>query len=266
MAPIALLTDFGLRDPFVGIVKGVILGISPSSVFIDLSHDIKPGDIKSASFAMDMSFPYLPEGTIVLAVVDPGVGTQRRAVAVRIDGRVVVCPDNGLLSWVLSRQTVAESVELNRREYQLPDISSTFHARDIFAPVAAHLSLGVPLRDVGEGCSDLVAFDTPRATRSSGALRGEVVYIDRFGNLITNISHAEFNDWSDEFGGGRTAVSIGSAEVSGIHETYASVPRGHSAAVFGSSGLIEISVNGGSAEHQFGGAIGTGVQIYHFVR
>lgn len=259
--PIALLTDFGLRDPYVGIMKGVILGINPDATTIDLCHEIEAGDIREGSFALAMAFPYLPEGTVFCAVFDPGVGTDRRAVAVEIDGRFFVGPDNGLLSWVLRSRKVSQSVELTNKDFHLPEISGTFHGRDVFAPVAAHLSKGVSLGELGPSADGLVTFSIPEVVKGERSLQGEVVYIDHFGNAITNISLADFEEWHHGEDGSVTA-HFGSIEVKGLSRTYGAVPHGHSAILFGSSGMLEIAINGGNAATQLGLSVGSHLLVY----
>ena len=259
---VALMTDFGLRDPFVGIMKGVILGINPSATIVDVCHELDPGDIRSAAFAFAMAFPYFPAGTIFAAVIDPGVGTRRRAIAADIDGNLVVCPDNGVLSWVLHNHSLREAVELSRSEFFLCEVSNTFHGRDVFAPVAAHLSMGVPLEELGPRVNDLSTFPTPEALAENESVQGEVVYVDRFGNLVTSIPREQLEGWRNESSGGRVRIQIGSMEIQGISATYGDGPPGRAVAVFGSAGFLEIAVNGGSAAQLLGAAIGSRVLVY----
>ncbi len=260
---IALLTDFGTRDPFVGILKGVILGINPSACLVDLGHDIDPGDIRSASFALRMALPYFPVGAIIAAVIDPGVGTDRRALGVEVAGRTVVCPDNGILSWVLRDHPPTAAVELTESRFHLPEVSGTFHGRDIFAPVAAHLSLGVPLGDFGPAAEGLVTLDLPQVVTHPRSIAGQVVYIDRFGNLITNIDRDTINGWLSGISDGRVSVQLGSLDITGISRTYGDVLPRHTVAVIGSSGLLEIGVNQGDAAAQLGMGVGFPVMVYH---
>lgn len=258
--PIVLLTDFGDRDPFVGIMKGVILGINPDARIIDLCHEIGAGDIRQASFTLLMTFPYLPKGTVCCAVVDPGVGTERRAVAVEIDGRFFVGPDNGLLSWVLKHANVSQTVELSNRKYHLANVSSTFHGRDIFAPVAAHLSRGIPINDLGPSADGLVTFPIPDVVKAERSFQGEVVYADHFGNLLTSIRLEDYEKWR---GGSEAPVVIhfGSIEIKEISRTFGDVPHGHPVAFFGSSGVLEIAINGGSAEYTLGVSVNSHVLL-----
>ena len=259
---IALMTDFGLRDPFVGIMKGVILGINPSATIVDVCHELDPGDIRSASLVLATAFPYFPAGTVFAAVVDPSVGTRRRAVAAEADDRLVVCPDNGILSWVLHNHSLRAAVELSRSEFFLFEVSNTFHGRDVFAPAAAHLSTGVSLEEFGPRVDDLAAFPIPQALAEDESIEGEVVYVDRFGNLVTNIAHNQLESWRNKSAGGRIRIQIGSMEIQGISATYGDAPPGHAVAVFGSAGFLEIAVNGGSAAQLLGAAIGSRVLVY----
>lgn len=261
-ATIALMTDFGLTDPFAGIMKGVILSINPSAQIVDISHGIQPGDIKAASFALSMTLPFFSEGTIFVCVVDPSVGTDRRAVAADIDGRIVVCPDNGILSWILRDRSLCKAVELKNEKRFLPEVNSTFHGRDVFAPVAAHLSLGVPLEEFGPPASELATFHIPETDTGDRSLQGEAVYIDKFGNLITNIGQEEFEAWRSKHPDAPVKVHIASAEILGISRSFGDVPIGHSSALFGSAGYLEIAVNGGNAAESLGMSVGSRVLLY----
>jgi hypothetical protein len=260
--PIALMTDFGYKDPFVGMMKSVVLGINPSARIIDLCHEIAPGDVRSASFALMVSFRYLPEGTVVVAVIDPGVGTGRDAIAAEIEGHIVVCPDNGLLTWLLTKHHLTKAVSLVNREYFLPEVSSTFHGRDVFAPVAAHLSSGLPIEDLGPAAGDLTTFGAPEAVEAERSVRGEVVYVDQFGNLLTNITPEMCRGLGAEGRLESLRVELGSLEVLGVREAYGEVPRGHIVVVVGSAGVLEIAVNGGNAAHTLQFGIGTPVLVY----
>ncbi|MBI3108110.1 MAG: SAM-dependent chlorinase/fluorinase, partial [Candidatus Rokubacteria bacterium] len=187
MPPIVTLTtDFGLRDPFVGVMKGVILGICPEAHLVDLTHDIDPQDILGAQLALESSVPFFPVGTVHLAVVDPGVGSARRALAVQSAGQCFVGPDNGLLSFAF-KTTGWTAVSLTAEHYRRPHVSQTFHGRDVFAPAAAHLARGVRLEHFGSPVLDPVRLDLPAAREEGGALVGEVIAEDRFGNLITSL-------------------------------------------------------------------------------
>jgi S-adenosylmethionine hydrolase len=260
--PIGLMTDFGMRDPFAGIMTGVILRINHDARIVDVCYDIAPGDIQGAAFSLSMAFPYFPLGTIFTVVVDPGVGSPRRAIAVEIGGQVVVCPDNGVLTWVLQKHPDVKAVELTSRQYFLTEVSDTFHGRDIFAPVAAYLSKGVALDELGPQISDLTTFPIPRIVTGDRSIQGEVIYVDRFGNLVTNISREQLAPWQGKSGFGPVRVHVGSAEIQGIERAYSDVPKGRSLALFGSMGLLEIAVNGGSAIDTLGAKVGAHILVY----
>jgi S-adenosylmethionine hydrolase len=189
MTILTLLTDFGTEDEYVGVMKGIILSIAPDVRLVDLSHQVPPQDIRRAAFLLMNAVPYFPPDTVHLAVVDPGVGTARRPVAVRTPAGTFVGPDNGLFSWVLERVPEWTAVEIREPAYQLPLASSTFQGRDIFAPVAAHLAAGVPLEKLGPRVEDPVWLPPPRLEISDFVAEGEVLYADRFGNLVTSIGY-----------------------------------------------------------------------------
>nr|BBH92835.1 hypothetical protein KTA_10340 [Thermogemmatispora argillosa] len=186
---IALMTDFGLRDGFVGIMKGVIAGIVPQAQLIDISHDIAPQNVAAGAWLLSTAYRYFPAGSIFLCVVDPGVGSQRRAIALAAGDWFFVGPDNGLFSYVLAEQPLRQVVALENPAYRLPVVSTTFHGRDIFAPAAAHLARGVPLAEFGTALDphslQRLALSQPR--REKGRIEASVIYIDHFGNLVTSI-------------------------------------------------------------------------------
>jgi len=184
---ITLTTDFGTYDWFVGTLKGVIADIAPKAKVIDLTHDLPPGDIRGGAFALEAGCRFFPKGTVHVAVVDPGVGSRRKAIAVQTASGVFVGPDNGVLSWALAKEKFVAIQVLENEDYFLHPVSQTFHGRDVFAPVAAHLSRGVPIKKFGPALKDFVRLDWPEPRRQRGGVEGEVVYIDRFGNAITNI-------------------------------------------------------------------------------
>ena len=248
MNTITLTTDFGTRDWFVGTMKGVILGINPKASVVDMTHEIPPGDIRAGAFALMASCRFFPKGSLHVAVVDPGVGSQRRAIAVQTAKYVFIGPDNGVLSWALSREKIKTIRQLENRRYFLEPVSRTFHGRDVFAPVAAHLSRGVALERLGRELQDFIRLPWPEPTMQHDEIRGEIVYIDRFGNAITNI-HAEM------IPKGRTSTCevIGKRKVNcALAALYGAAPVNRAVAVIGSSELLEIAVNGGSAARQFG--------------
>lgn len=188
---ITLLTDFGLADYFVPAVKGVILSINPAVQILDLTHDVPAHDVRGGAFTLAACCWEFPPGTIHLAVVDPGVGSERRAILVEAGGHRFVGPDNGLFSFIYARHPEARVFHLNRSDFFRPTISPTFHGRDLFAPVAAHLSLGVAPSAMGDQIKDFICFDLPQPTRNSQQLIGHVLHIDRFGNCITNLTERD---------------------------------------------------------------------------
>ncbi|MFQ5897625.1 MAG: S-adenosyl-l-methionine hydroxide adenosyltransferase family protein [Candidatus Methylomirabilia bacterium] len=248
MTVITLTTDFGLRDPFVGVMKGVILGINRRVHLVDLSHNIAPQDVLEGALALEAAVPFFPPGTIHLAVVDPGVGSLRRPLAVAARGQQFVGPDNGLFTFVFGEpgwRAVALEVAASR----LPEVSRTFHGRDLFAPAAASLSLGTPLERLGPPLADPVRLPWPGALWQEGALVGKVVHVDRFGNLITSIRAADL----EAFGRRESlAVEVQGREVGGVVGCYADVKSRSAAALLGSSNRLEIFVREGSAQAETG--------------
>lgn len=270
---VALLTDFGLSDTYVGVMKGVMLGIDPAAQFIDITHGIEPQNVRQAALALMNAVQYFPTGTVFLVVVDPGVGTARRPIAVQAGGYAFVAPDNGVLSYALARMDGARAVEITQT---LPDVSNTFHGRDVFAPAAAKLSAGVPLESLGTLLPRMVSMPTPELDiDSTGRVFGEIVHIDRFGNLITSIGHMRWvNDarltLSSAFGRAndllpvlaeRAEVRVGGTVIMNIRHTYSEAERGVLLALVGSSSFLEISVNQGSAAARLDVAIGDRVEL-----
>lgn len=245
---ITLTTDFGTRDWFVGTMKGVVLGIHPRATIVDLTHEVPPGDIRAGAFTLMAGCRYFPKGTVHLAVVDPGVGSERRAIGVQTASYTFVGPDNGVLSWALTREKIKAIRQLENPKYFLKTISRTFHGRDIFAPVAAHLSCSLPLKKLGRELKSYVQLPWPKLTKRRGEIRGEIIHIDHFGNAITNIG-AELLP----IGRKTSCAAIGKRKVyCGLAEFYGAVPADSPAAVIGSSGFLEIVVNGGLAARRFG--------------
>lgn len=240
---IALLTDFGNRDGFAGVVKGVLLSHCPRARIVDLSHEISPQDVTGAALVLASAVDYFPAGTVHLAVVDPGVGSQRRALAVETEDFVLVGPDNGVLSLAARRRSWRRIVHLDRAEAFLPRPSRTFHGRDVFAPVAAKIACGVAPGDLGTEVDDMVEISLPQPRRTDSVLEGEVVYIDRFGNLISNLRMEDLCDFRPE----DLSVSIGGVQIVGISSHYAEVREGKPLALWNSWGHLEIAVRNGSA-------------------
>lgn len=262
---ITLLSDFGLRDAYVAVMKGAIASIYPAAVTCDLTHEISPQDILAARFNLMMAYPYFPEGTVHLAVVDPGVGSTRRAIALRCARGFLVGPDNGLFSGVLQSSPVLTAVALTNAEYwRVKQPSHTFHGRDIFAPAAAHLASGVPIEALGDRLDPatlvqpaLPAFAQPSKSGQGVRYTGSVQYIDRFGNLISNIpSQAVPNQpWQVTL-----ETAAGLRHFSSI-ETYSDVPTGTLSALVGSHGWVEVACSGGSAAQALAIAVGTAMSL-----
>ena len=253
--PIVLLTDFGARDGYVGVMKGVILRINPRASIVDLSHDIAPQDVGGAAFVLGTSYRFFPSRSVFVAVVDPGVGGSRRAVAIETGDVSFVGPDTGIFSWVLDELKLSDyrAVELTARCYWLAVTSATFHGRDVFAPVAAHLSLGVPIANLGPSASDLVTLRLPRPRPVDGGVEGEIIRIDRFGNLITNIREADIS-WLD-----RPAFEVAGHRLVGLRPSYEETSD--IGAILGRAGLIEIAVRNESAAEAIGAGVGTKVLV-----
>lgn len=254
---ISLLTDFGTQDGFVGIMKGVILGITPSVTIVDLSHEVPPQDILTGALILRSAIGFFPPGTIHVAVVDPGVGSTRRALMVETATAILVGPDNGLLSLAAPPASVRRVVHLTNSRYFLPRVSHTFHGRDIFAPVAAHLSRGMPLDDFGPVATNMERLALPVVEHAPHTITGSVIAIDRFGNIVTNITAADVLPFPTQ----SLSVSIGPVQIHGLASTYAAVPVGAVTALLNSWGMLEIAVRNGSAAQQLGVQRGAAVLI-----
>lgn len=243
VAIVTLLTDFGSVDSYVAEMKGVLLRKAPDARLIDITHDVPPGDVRRAQYLLARAWKQFPAGTVHLAVVDPGVGTARRAIGVHAYEHFFVAPDNGLLSPLLDG---AEIVELPIPE----DASPTFHGRDVFASAAADIAIGQSLHTLGSVVTDPCSLPMPEATRLNGHVTGEVVSVDRFGNLITNIP----GEWC--VGG---TVAVGEVEVGPVRRTFRDVPSGALLAYIGSSGTLEVGVRDASARNALGAEPGSAV-------
>lgn len=244
---ITLTTDFGTRDWFVGAMKGVILGIQPKATVVDLCHEIPSGDIRCGAFSLMAGYPCLPKGTVHVAVVDPGVGGSRQAIAVKTANYFFVGPDNGVLSFALNRDRVKSIHRLHNAAYFRKTVSRTFHGRDTFAPVAAHLSKGVRLEQLGPALEDYVKLDWPQVQVRQDRVEGEIVHVDRFGNLITNLGEEHLRQFADK----PCEVFSGNKRLAPIAPFYGAVAVGRPLAVLGSAGFLEIAINGDSAAKRF---------------
>jgi S-adenosylmethionine hydrolase len=257
--PIAILTDFGTSDPYVGIMKGVISQIAPETPIIDLTHEIPPGDIPHGAFVLWQSRPYFPKSTIFLSVVDPGVGTAREPILLQCGNHIFIGPDNGLFTFILDDSWRAWKIQ--NPEWILPDPGKTFHGRDIFAPAAGHASKGIRGPEFGASHPDLKLIPLPRLTSlAPGILHGQILHADRFGNLVTSLGQFEpmgaegyrFDPWVGETPQFRLTLQKASLSLPSGNElpwsqTFAEIPSNRCGFIIGSSGLIEIVANRQSA-------------------
>jgi S-adenosylmethionine hydrolase len=261
---ITLTTDFGTEDGNVGVMKGVVLGINPDAMVVDLSHDIPPQDIAAAAYVLRRAYRYFPPGTVHLVVVDPGVGTDRRPIAMQSSEALFVAPDNGVLSYVLDHLRSAGDaphvVHLTDSAYWLPQVSNVFHGRDIFAPVAAHLSRGVPIDALGPRIDDPLTIPPPLLVHQPGKIAGQVMHVDHFGNLLTNIPDADLASLGDEI-----VTHIGQTRISGHRPTFAPGRVGDLIAYIDSSDHLAIAAVNASAQQllhcQVGDRVDVAVQL-----
>lgn len=273
MPLIALTTDFGTTDPFVGIMKGVMAGIAPGVPTVDITHAIPPGDVQRGAIVLWQAAPYFPAGTVFLAVVDPGVGTSRRGIILHAQGQVFVGPDNGLFSYILAGEGDTRAWEIANPRHA----SSTFHGRDVFAPAAARAALGVG-DATGAECPNLVRLPSPKLELvSPGELRGEIVTVDQFGNTLTSLGRfiptangkIKLSPWLGQslpvvkFSPGQARVTLPSGQTIPLADTFAHIPPGKCAALIGSTGLLEIAANRQSAAEILGLKRGMAVSIQY---
>ncbi len=267
---ITLLTDFGRADGYVGTMKGVILGICPQAALVDISHEIVPQAVQQAAYVLSRAVPYFPHGAVHLVVVDPGVGTGRRPIIVQTDCATYVAPDNGVLTLALAQDPAQTAVGLTEPRYQLSPVSATFHGRDIFAPAAAHLAAGVHPQDMGKPfpVSDLFTWPLSRPTRQGDtSWLGQVLHIDRFGNLITNIPCSLDRDQCIlaeselPIACAGISVTIAGTRIVGLSRTFAEADVHQLLAYVGSGGSLEIAMRDGNAAAQLGAAVGEPVQV-----
>ena len=253
---ITLTSDFGLKDPYVAEMKGVILTINPNATIIDITHDVEKFDIRMGAFMLASAAPYFPKGTVHLAVVDPGVGTERRAILVQTKQGFFVGPDNGVLMLAAKNQGIKHIYQLSNPKFMLPKVSATFHGRDIFAPAAAYLDMGVKPAEFGPEVTDGVMPEFARVKRGAGSLIGEILHVDGFGNIITNISQKEMTQ--------AKAVNIKLHNISlnvAFGKTYAQTKPREAIALIGSHGFLEIALNQDSAAEKFHAAVGEKIEV-----
>ncbi len=259
MIIITLLTDFGLKDGYVGVMKGVIWGIASQVHFADISHQIQPQNVLEGALALGRVAPYFPAGTIHLAVVDPGVGTQRRPVAARLGEQYFVGPDNGLCTALVegARQSGGsiQFVDLDRPQYWLAEISNVFHGRDIFAPVSAHLANGVQLAELGSPIHDARLLEFPQPQRVGTGWRGVVMHVDAFGNLATNLDRRHIPIDS------RITINIGDIRIDRLVSTFGDGKADQLIALFDSTGALSICLVNGSAADRLQAGAGDPVEI-----
>jgi len=255
---ITLTTDFGMRDHYGGAMKGAVLSVNPSALMVDISHSISPGDIFSGALVMRGACGFFPGGTVHVGVVDPGVGGPRRAVVIETERYFFVGPDNALLSLAAEDDGIRRVVEIRERRYMRAEVSATFHGRDIFGPVAAHLSRGVPPGEFGPETTDLEMINIPEPRLEEGTIIGEVIHVDAYGNLMTNIGASLIEGHLKTTG---IRVEVRGREIGGLYRSYASIePRGLGALI-GSSGLLEVAAREASAADGLGVGVGEEVRV-----
>jgi len=271
---ISLTTDFGTQDGYVGVMKGVMAGIAPNATFVDISHEIPPQDVRSTAYVLWTMLPYFPEKSVHMVVVDPGVGTSRRPIAAKTPWGLLVGPDNGVFSYVWHAAPPEMIVELASSDYQLGAVSATFHGRDIFAPAAAYLAAGVPLPKFGAEIKDPVRLPLPRLEITDGALHGEILYIDHFGNVITSIGRlvweGDYLHLDAAFGAAQplmlraSGVNVRAAgrDLGPIRRTYGEVNPGDPLALIGSEGMLELAVSHGRGGDTLGVNVGDTVSVF----
>lgn len=255
---ITLTSDFGLKDPYVAEMKGVILTINPSVAIIDITHDVEKFNVRAAAFMLASAAPFFPDGTVHLAVVDPEVGTQRRAIMMQTRKGFFVGPDNGVLALAVQNQGIEHVYQLANPQFMLPQVSSTFHGRDIFAPAAAHLSKGVSPKEFGPEIQDPVLPQFSKVEKKDSSVFGEVLHIDSFGNVITNIAKKEMSE--NRIKKVNVESPHGSVKVP-FGRIYAQVKPQEPIALIGSHGFIEIGLNQGNAAEKFHVKAGDRIKI-----
>lgn len=265
MTVITLLTDFGTRDGYPGVMKGVILKIAPKVQIADISHAIKPQNIYHGALALARTTRFFPPGSIHVAVVDPGVGTNRRPIALHLGEHYFIGPDNGLFTLVLEQAEAdhksIQVVHLDQPRYWLPEISHVFHGRDIFAPCAAHLASGVPLLKLGSTITDPIRLHYPYPEPiPGGGVRGEVIEIDYFGNLATNIRDTDLQEM------GEVTIKLGQVQINGLVTTFGDRPKGTLIALYGTSHDLVISIVNGDAAHSLNISLGEKVAVFPLKR
>lgn len=245
-----LLTDFGTADHFVGAMKGALLTVAPDAYIIDITHDIPAHDVAAGAWALANAYSYFPPGTVHTCVVDPGVGTARRALAARAGEQFFVGPDNGLFSFLYEREKTIEVVELTNEKFFRQPVSRTFHGRDVFAPIAGAILNGVGLEELGRKVDDYISLPSPRVTRTSdGSLAASVIHVDRFGNLVTNVTRDDVRGMTHDAG---LMIEIGGRRIASVRETFGEGDADELFAVWGSADRLEIVARCASAARLLG--------------
>jgi S-adenosylmethionine hydrolase len=255
---VTLTTDFGTGSSYVAAMKGALLAVSPQAYLVDLSHSIAPQDVRQAAYFLQSTVPYFPAGTLHVVVVDPGVGTDRAILYVEVGGQRLLVPDNGCWISLCRPDTAPELVvRVTAARYWRSEVSATFHGRDIFAPVAGHLSLGLEPRSLGQPVSSWVRLDLPAPRTSAAGVIGEVIIADPFGNLVTNIPGAALTRWGDR----PVQVALGGRPVTRRVRTYGEAAPGELVVLISSMGTVEVAVSHGSAAARLGAGVGTTAEV-----
>ena len=246
---IVLLTDFGLENNFLGVVKGVIYSVNPEVRIVDLTHNITPQSVEEGAFYLLTSYKYFPKNSIFVVVIDPGVGSKRKIILVKSAKYCFLAPDNGILSWILREEKIEKIIEVNEKEYFIKPVSSTFHARDIFAPVAGYLSKGISIENFGSKIKKIITFPFPQPKIEENIIKGKILLIDRFGNAITNLSLKKFSFLKNR----NFILKIKSTQVTKICKFYSEISEKNKRPfiISGSSGFWEISLNQGNFAKEF---------------
>ena len=255
---IAFITDFGTRDHYAGSMKGVVLSICPEATIVDITHGIPPHDVLAGALELVAVYKYFPKGTIFLVVIDPGVGSNRRALVVDTGEFRFVVPDNGFMTLVCRESPPTKIIEVIDQRYTLSTVSKTFEGRDRFAPVAAWVAQGIQLQDLGKSVKDYKKIEIPEVTLLEKSIKGIVLRVDHFGNLVTNINRSNFEKLASD---GPVQVMIDGKFIGPIVNTYSDVNKGQLCALFGSTGHLEVAANGASVVEKFGWSFGTEVCV-----
>ena len=261
MSIITLTTDFGAADSYVGQMKGVILGIAPQSTIVDLCHEIPPQHVIKGALVLASAVDAFPDGTIHIGVVDPDVGGERTAVAIRTNRHILIGPDNGLFTAVLAGQSCLQAVKLSNKKFHRHPTSHTFHGRDIFAPAAAHLANGTPMDVLGSSVTNLYKIDLSQPSVGPDVLHAHVIDIDRFGNLVTNLTVDQYQRWLANHDQASVSVQVGERRVDGIENTFCDAVPGQPVAYFGSRRQLEVAIRDGNAANILNATVADTVKL-----